>query len=90
MTAPAMSFREMNLRVFQGQPIPHVLFQPRFEPWHHWHEIFHAFPSAYAGMSVRDLYDHLGVSDEVPEGLGEEAILRLELVAEAARNYPLG
>jgi len=62
MTAPAMSFREMNLRVFQGQPIPHVLFQPRFEPWHHWHEIFHAFPPAYAGMSVRDLYDHLGVS----------------------------
>lgn len=57
-----MTFREMNLRVFQGLPVPGVLFQPRFEPWYHWHEIFQVLPPAYAGMSVRDLYDHLGVS----------------------------
>ncbi len=57
-----MNFREMNLRVFQGKPIPHVLFQPRFEPWFHWHQIFNQMPAAYQGMSVRDLYDHLGVS----------------------------
>jgi hypothetical protein len=62
MPADPMTLREMNLRVFQGKPIPHVLFQPRFEPWHHWHEIFNAFPQPYAGMGVRDLYDHLGVS----------------------------
>ena len=29
-----MNFREMNLRVFQGKPLPHVFFQPRFEPWY--------------------------------------------------------
>lgn len=61
-TFSPMTFREMNLRVFQGKPIPHVLFQPRFEPWHHWHTIFNCMPPAYQGMSVRDLYDHLGVS----------------------------
>ncbi len=57
-----MDFREQNLRVFQGKPIPHVLFQPRFEPWFHWHKIFDQMPADYQGMSVRDLYDHLGVS----------------------------
>lgn len=57
-----MNFREINLRIFQGQPVPHVLFQPRFEPWFHWHTIFNQMPAAYQGMSVRDLYDHLGVS----------------------------
>jgi hypothetical protein len=57
-----MNFREMNLRIFQGKPVPHVLFQPRFEPWYHWHKIFNLMPAAYQGMSVRDLYDHLGVS----------------------------
>jgi hypothetical protein len=57
-----MSFREMNLRVFQGLPTPHVFFQPRFEPWYHWHEVFDVMPEEYRGMSVRDVYDHLGVS----------------------------
>ena len=57
-----MNFRELNLRIFQGKPVPHVLFQPRFEPWYHWHKIFNQMPAAYQGMSVRDLYDHLGVS----------------------------
>lgn len=62
MQNESMSFREMNLRVFQGQSIPQVLFQPRFEPWFHWHEIFHQMPPAYAGMSVRNLFDDLQVS----------------------------
>jgi hypothetical protein len=57
-----MNFREMNLRIFQGRPVPNVLFQPRFEPWYHWHKIFNQMPAAYQDMSVRDLYDHLGVS----------------------------
>jgi hypothetical protein len=57
-----MNFREQNLRIFQGKPVPHVLFQPRFEPWYHWHKIFNQMPAVYEGMSVRDLYDHLGVS----------------------------
>lgn len=57
-----MNFREMNLRVFQGKPIPHVFFQPRFEPWYDWHRIFHCLPERYQGMSLLDLYDHLQVS----------------------------
>jgi hypothetical protein len=57
-----MYFRDLNLFIFQGKPVPHVLFQPRFEPWFHWHKIFDQMPAAYQGMSVRDLYDHLGVS----------------------------
>jgi hypothetical protein len=57
-----MNFHDMNLRIFQGLPTPHVLFQPRFEPWFHWHNLFGQMPSAYRGMTVRDLYDHLGVS----------------------------
>jgi hypothetical protein len=57
-----MNFREMNLSIFQGRPVPHVLFQPRFEPWFHWHTIFNQMPPAFAGMTVRDLYDHLNVS----------------------------
>jgi hypothetical protein len=52
----------MNLRVFQGKPIPHVFFQPRFEPWVVWHQRFNQMPAAYAGMSICDLYDDLHVS----------------------------
>ncbi len=62
MQNSTMTLREMNLRVFQGQPIPHVFFQPRFEPWFYWHQEFNLVPADYAGMEVRDLYDDLGVS----------------------------
>ncbi len=62
MTIQPMTFKEMNLRIFQGKPVQHVLFQPRFEPWFHWHEIFDKMPEPYQGMRIRDLYDHLGVS----------------------------
>lgn len=57
-----MTFREMNLRVFQGLPIPHVFFQPRFEPWFHWHKLFGQLPPNYPQEDVRELYDDLGVS----------------------------
>lgn len=57
-----MNFREMNLRVFQRKPIPQVFFQPRFEPWYEWHRIFNSLPPAYAGMSLLELYDHVGAS----------------------------
>jgi len=52
-----MSFREMNLRVFQRQPVPHVLFQPRMEPWFDWHTQFGQMPEAFAGLDLRGLYD---------------------------------
>ncbi len=57
-----MTFKEMNLAVFEKKPIPHVLFQPRFEPWFHWHEVFNCMPDRFKGSTVRDLYDQLGVS----------------------------
>lgn len=57
-----MNFREMNLAVFQGKPLPHVFFQPRFEPWYDWHKIFHNMPPRFAGMSLRDVYDEMQVS----------------------------
>ncbi len=57
-----MTFREMNLRVFLGEPIPHVLFQPRFEPWFAWHEQFDSLPAELRGLSVRDAYDLVGAS----------------------------
>ena len=57
-----MTFREMNLRVFQGKRIPHVFFQPRMEPWFDWHKIFGPLSPRLRGMSVRELYDELHCS----------------------------
>lgn len=57
-----MNYREMNLRIFQRQPVPHVFFQPRFEPWYDWHKTFDCMPERYRSFSLRELYDHLQVS----------------------------
>ncbi len=57
-----MNFREMNTRVFQRKPIPHVFFQPRIEPWIHWHKIFDSTPPAYRYERVNQVFDALGCS----------------------------
>ncbi len=57
-----MNFREMNLRVLQGLPVPQVFFQPRFEPWYAWHRTFNVMPEAYQQMSMQELFDDLQVS----------------------------
>jgi len=57
-----MTFREMNLRVFQRRSLPHVFFQPRFEPWYAWHRQFGGAPGAIRGMSLLDVYDFVGAS----------------------------
>ncbi|MCC6682886.1 MAG: hypothetical protein IT445_18465 [Phycisphaeraceae bacterium] len=57
-----MNFREVNLAVFRGDPLPHVFFQPRFEPWYAWHRDFGSMPAAYADMTLPQLYDHCGAS----------------------------
>lgn len=57
-----MTLREMNLRVFQRKPVPHVFFQPRFEPWLDWHRQFESLPPQLAGLSLRDAYDLIGAS----------------------------
>jgi hypothetical protein len=57
-----MNFRDMNLAVFQGKPLPHVFWQPRFEPWYAWHQTFKKMPRRYEGMSLLDLYDYCHAS----------------------------
>lgn len=57
-----MTFREMNLRVFRREPIDHVLFQPRFEPYVAWNRMFGSLPEPYTAMPVEAIYDGLGCS----------------------------
>jgi hypothetical protein len=57
-----MNFREMNLRIFQKQTVPQVFFQPRIEPWFHWHKIFNQLPRRYAFEEMTDLFDVLDCS----------------------------
>lgn len=57
-----MSFRQMNLDVFAGRPLPHVFFQPRVEPWYDWHKTFHCLPEAYRHQSLQEFYDELHIS----------------------------
>ncbi|MEK6645590.1 MAG: uroporphyrinogen decarboxylase family protein [Candidatus Firestonebacteria bacterium] len=57
-----MNFKEMNLRIFEGKKIPHVLFQPRIEPWYHWHKHFNMLPEKYKNMSILELFDDLKIS----------------------------
>lgn len=57
-----MTLKEMNLRVFRREPIPHVFFQPRFEPWFAWHRQFESLPEQLRGKTLRDAYDLIGAS----------------------------
>ena len=50
--ASGMTKREMNLRVFRGEPLPHVFFQPRMEPWYDWHVQMNQMPPDYAGICL--------------------------------------
>src|SRR5512134_3676346 len=58
----SMTFREMNLAIFRGEPVPHPLFQPRFEPWYDWQMRFGDMPQPYRDMGIRATYDALGCS----------------------------
>jgi hypothetical protein len=57
-----MNYRETNLRVFQRKLLPHVFFQPRIEPWFHWHRLFDSTPKEYRFDEVRQLFDALDCS----------------------------
>lgn len=57
-----MTLREMNLRVFQRKPIPHVFFQPRFEPWFDWHQRRGSLPPELHHCTLRDAYDRIQAS----------------------------
>jgi hypothetical protein len=57
-----MTLRQATLRVFGGEPLAAPLFQPRLEPWFHWHRIFGRLPPELADRGLRGLYEDLGVS----------------------------
>jgi hypothetical protein len=52
----------MNRNIFSGDPIPHVFFQPRLEPWYDWQRQFGHLPARLQGRSLIQAYDHFGVS----------------------------
>ena len=60
--AHQMTLREMNIRVFRGDPLPHVFCQPRFEPWYAWHRQFDSLPQSLQHLSLREAYDLIGAS----------------------------
>jgi hypothetical protein len=57
-----MTKKEMNLRIFKGEEIPHPFFQPRLEPWYAWHKHFNKLPPRYKDKSLLELYDELDIS----------------------------
>ena len=57
-----MTLKEMNLRVFRGEPLPQVFWQPRFEPWFDWHRQFESLPAQLQGLKVEQAYDMVGAS----------------------------
>jgi hypothetical protein len=58
----ALSLREINLRVFRGLPLPHIFFQPRFEPWYDLHRLEGTLPHEIQELSLLQFYDLLGAS----------------------------
>lgn len=56
------SLRELNMRVFQRQPLPHVLFQPRIEPWVRWHTNQKMLPPELVGLTLPQIFDTLPAS----------------------------
>lgn len=88
-----MTFREMNLRVFEREKIPQVLFQPRIEPWYHWHKQFDLLPLKYRDMTLLELFDDLkvsmryihyytGIPDPVEIGYSKEVKIKEDLQQE--------
>jgi len=55
-------FRSLNLAVFERRPLPHVFWQPRFEPWYWLRKRNGDLPAAFADMALPDLYDHCRAS----------------------------
>ncbi len=57
-----MNRRELNVAVFEGRPIPHVFWQPRFEPWYWLNQRNGTMPAAYEGLTLPQLYDYAHAS----------------------------
>jgi hypothetical protein len=57
-----MTKREMNLKIFRGEELSEILFQPRMEPWFAWHKQFNTLPAEFQHDTLLDFYDRLDVS----------------------------
>ena len=57
-----VSFREINLSIFRGEPVPHVLFQPRLEPWYDWQTRFGTLPQHYRDSGLLGFFDEFRLS----------------------------
>lgn len=57
-----MTKREINIRIFQRQRIPRVLFQPRIEWWYQYNKREETLPERYSEMSLSELFDDLDIS----------------------------
>ncbi|MDR3691316.1 MAG: hypothetical protein P4L46_18190 [Fimbriimonas sp.] len=62
IASETLSRKEINLRVFQREPIPHLLFQPRFEPWFALSARKGTLPPEVAGLTLFEFADELGSS----------------------------
>jgi hypothetical protein len=58
----SLTFKDINLRIFQGLPVPQPFFQPRIEPWFAWHKTFNSLPEGYRNLTIPGLFDRLGAS----------------------------
>ena len=60
----AMTFREMNVRVFSGEPLPHVFFQPRITSWIEFKRMQGGLdlPEDWKTRDMREIHRDLGVS----------------------------
>jgi hypothetical protein len=60
--SPGLTLREANLRVFTGDSLQHVFFQPRLEPWFDWQCRFGTMPDEYRELGVTGFYDRMAMS----------------------------
>ena len=57
-----ITLKEMNLRIFRGESLPHVFFQPRIEPWFHLHKNHNTLPPELQNLSIKEAYNFIGAS----------------------------
>jgi len=57
-----MTYKEINLKIFQRKEITDILFQPRVEPWFIWQKERNEVPLPYKEMNIFQFYDNLGIS----------------------------
>jgi len=63
--------QKVNLKIFEGEKVPAVLFQPRIYYWYNWNKIRGSLPGKYKKMSMIEVYDDLQISPRYfPEVFG--------------------